>query len=1678
MSKLRSLSSGILLLVLGLSAGCGGSSSTSEQDRLSLSTISGSVVKSPIEGAEVRLYRFDEGGALVEIAASNAPVMTSASGGFSFSVKSSDVSASTGPLLLMTHGGSMNLEDAPQLSGVVADPAALGTAGSSLRRHLTVASSVTAGILKFNAESAGVAPTKGDASEVIARIENELRVSLADDPSMSGTPIAYLNKSIDANLNLIAMPQNNPAVDDLIDYLVMNFSCESKHLDATMSGPSDPANRSYPATFKGVGSGALDNLLPGGPESFIMFTAPSIDKDRIENDGFDTATVTASFMNGVGEPAGDGMRAMVETMAGRLVISQNNPLITDETVVVYVSSVWEGDAQIMVGITMPTGETAAESFDIEVVNEVADVEDTAHPRLISAGSTHNTEVLVSFSEAMLGGIESAENPGHYRITATEPLAAAAKADGGSEVEKPEAVVIDAQLILPDRRTVRLTTYSQSDLEYELSVINMTDLAGNTMAPPDGSINPSVTTFQGTPPSGGDVVDSDGDGLSDSDEQRGWIVTTVTASGVELTFEVTSDPTNPDTDGDGIPDGDEFQGGMNPRTADSDGDTLTDYEEWHIIHSNALNQDTDGDGLEDGFEYKVLRTSPILVDTDGDQLADPDEVAAGNRNPLIADLPSPRINIGNVNLQLDTRFSFTSETGESVSENKTFESTITRGEDETFSTSNENSTKSTLEFSQEMQASFNAGPGIVKGVDIQTTIGSKQGSERGNTFTVGEESSRSSEETYHDSLSTTATRDIREAVTREIVDAAMKVDVSIDNVGDVPFTISNLELSAQVQDPLDRRRMIPVAALVPENEGLGSVNIGALGDPSRGPFVFNTVSVFPQQVQELMKNPRGLVVQLANFDITDNEGHNFAFTSQEVLDRTAGITFDLGDGRVESYRVATASTHDPATGRPVGIEMEYLLEIIGLQRYPTIRDGGNGIAETTASGDDEEVSSIGVPIEPGQVIVEAGADGFLNTTPQGDDVWVEPDYETALQRDFDTIRDGGNGIAETTAVGDDVQQVAVGSTVNPGQVLITVGADEVLNTTAIGGDDGIVPPKAPDHQVLTRFRDVEVDTNSKRFWALFQSKARSGVDLDKFMVRAGEQFDFTYVQDKDDDGVWAREEFIHGSSDLLPNTDGCDRTPPPEPCDTLTDKEEIQEGWRVQLRSSPQAIRVYPNPNQGDSDRDSLTDHEEKACLLDPRQRDTDLDGLTDWEELNGKRIVDGVITQMTSRDYDTNAIVYVITPYAGETDPSGTGVYPHDVIEGCSESGFATDPLDADTDGDLVNDALELLLGLNPNDSTDGPTFLDDDGDGVPNSIENIGWKRFVNGKEVTFTSNPNVPDSDHDLLPDLLEFYIGSNPAALDTDGDRISDTNEYKSNGEVCVTETLGEICVPWTDRLAFTYLEYLAKCSSAAVCNNTAIDQSLTDAQAAQRGTNASEEDSDFDELSDPLELAELVLVVNSGVETEAQTSDPLDPDTDNDGLLDGIEVSTSNGFVTNPNKADTDADGVGDKRELEIETDPTNTDKKATFAITSIVGHAESGDPGSSVEIQGVWQIITTLGGVTTSTKLVDMYDCSINENGADNVITRSPTGSGCTIYSDAKKTLVMKPGDIVTMTTKGNDFEECDGPSCETGGDEDELDHLDETFDFATVTTMSKAIPHKDDDNDLTITTTISVTVEK
>ena len=55
------------------------------------STISGSAIKGPIDGAEMKLYYFSGNGAETEIVAENAPVLTTASGAFEFQVNPQDL---------------------------------------------------------------------------------------------------------------------------------------------------------------------------------------------------------------------------------------------------------------------------------------------------------------------------------------------------------------------------------------------------------------------------------------------------------------------------------------------------------------------------------------------------------------------------------------------------------------------------------------------------------------------------------------------------------------------------------------------------------------------------------------------------------------------------------------------------------------------------------------------------------------------------------------------------------------------------------------------------------------------------------------------------------------------------------------------------------------------------------------------------------------------------------------------------------------------------------------------------------------------------------------------------------------------------------------------------------------------------------------------------------------------------------------------------------------------------------------------------------------------------------------------------------------------------------------------------------------------------------------------------
>ncbi len=180
----------------------------------------------------------------------------------------------------------------------------------------------------------------------------------------------------------------------------------------------------------------------------------------------------------------------------------------------------------------------------------------------------------------------------------------------------------------------------------------TDEAGNSSDSANATFTVDTTSTGGTP------IDTDGDGLSDTDEAA-----------------IGTDPNKADTDGDGLSDGQEVNGPTgcttghtNPLKPDTDGDGLTDGQEVHgvdvkqayytnrgvprkaktigIVKTNPCVADTDGDGLTDGqevhgikinqkisrskanggtYKIKVRMTDPTRRDTDGDGISDYDEV---------------------------------------------------------------------------------------------------------------------------------------------------------------------------------------------------------------------------------------------------------------------------------------------------------------------------------------------------------------------------------------------------------------------------------------------------------------------------------------------------------------------------------------------------------------------------------------------------------------------------------------------------------------------------------------------------------------------------------------------------------------------------------------------------------------------------------------------------------------------------------------------------------------------------------------------------------------------------------------------------------------------------------------------------------------------------------------------
>ncbi len=207
--------------------------------------------------------------------------------------------------------------------------------------------------------------------------------------------------------------------------------------------------------------------------------------------------------------------------------------------------------------------------------------------------------------------------------------------------------------------------------------------------------------------------------------------------------------------------------------------------------------------------------------------------------------------------------------------------------------------------------------------------------------------------------------------------------------------------------------------------------------------------------------------------------------REPSDTTPIPVLDAVGGAVVDFEL-TVSNHGN-----VPLDVSVLDEVASLCGDATITpitaaitDGGNGIVNTEATGDDIQVFPLGATLpapDPDTpfplVIILPGENGAIDTTPAGDDKQltslINPALRVTLARAGDYVIDGGNNIATsqidpTDPDGDDVQVVPFGTPVPPGAIIIGPGPNGVIDaSTTVGGDDvvssgmGQIPPQNAD-----------------------------------------------------------------------------------------------------------------------------------------------------------------------------------------------------------------------------------------------------------------------------------------------------------------------------------------------------------------------------------------------------------------------------------------------------------------------------------------------------------------------------------------------------------------------------------------------------------------------------------------
>jgi len=373
-------------------------------------------------------------------------------------------------------------------------------------------------------------------------------------------------------------------------------------------------------------------------------------------------------------------------------------------------------------------------------------------------------------------------------------------------------------------------------------------------------------------------------------------------------------------------------------------------------------------------------------------------------------------------------------------------------------------------------------------------------------------------------------------------------------------------------------------------------------------------------------------------------------------------------------------------------------------------------------------------------------------------------------------------------------------------------------------------------------------------------------------------------DSDNDGLFDGTET--GTDCLNPDTDTSQNrcipdadkdSPPTSPIDSDSDDGGVSDGSEDANKNG----RIDPgegDPNNPaddstivDTDGDGLSDPFETDIGSNPNDADSDDDGVPDGQEANPTDDTDGDgLINVLDPDSDNDGL-FDGTEVGLDCSNPATNPSNNTCIPDGDKGTTTTSPLDPDTDDGGVPDGSEDINrnGVidpgegDPNNPADDSTITDTDGDGLSDPFE------------TEIGSDPNDADSDDDGVPDGQE----PNPT-VDSDGDGLINVLDSDSDNDGLADGT----------ELGFD-------------CSNPDTDTSK----------NRCIPDGDMG----------------------MTTTSPIDPDTDDGGITDGSEDFDKDGVVDpgegDPNEPDddttiidTDGDGLSDKFETEIGSDPNDAD----------------------------------------------------------------------------------------------------------------------------------------------------------